>query len=156
MPLKDPLAAKEYSKKYREARREEARERTRKWREDFPEKEKESKRNSYLKNREQRIADNREYNKTEAGRATQRRAWKKALETNPEKVHCRNIFKGAVRRGKIVRQPCSYPGCKVPNAQGHHKDYSKPYEVEWYCFYHHKLIEGKILVPRPENTGGNP
>lgn len=150
MPLKDPVARAEYAAKYRESRREEARERSRKWRNDNPGKVKEMLQSYYIKNREEHIARVREYNKTEAGRQVQRKAWQKAKLNNPEKHKARQLFKAAVYCGKIKRQPCSYPDCKELNAQGHHKDYTKPYDVEWFCRYHHKLIEGKILVPRPE------
>ncbi len=157
MPHKDPIVRAAYVAKYRESRREEAKERSRKWREANPEKLKLMLQKNYLKNREKRIAQTREYNKTPEGRAAQIRAYRKSKEENPEKFTARRLFKQAIRCGRIKRQPCSYQGCEDQNAQGHHKDYSKPYDVEWLCRYHHKLIEGKILVPRPENnTGGSP
>lgn len=135
---------------YRESRREEAKERTRRWREENPERAKETQKNSYLENRDKRISETRAYNKTAAGKAVQRQSYEKQRVDNPAKFLARRLFKQAIRCGRIIRQPCGYPGCNIPNAQGHHKDYSKPYEVEWYCFYHHKLIEGKIVVPREE------
>lgn len=150
MPLKDPIAAKEYAIKYRETRREKAKERSRKWREEHPEELKKMLQANYLKNREKRQTQIREYNKTEKGREVQRKSFKKARELNPEKYKARQLFKAALYCGKIQRQPCQYPNCNDPKVQGHHKDYSRPYEVEWFCMYHHKLIEGKILVPRPE------
>jgi hypothetical protein len=46
------------------------------------------------------------------------------------------------RRGKLVPQPCSWPGCWIgpDKTQKHHPDHSKPLEVVWLCpFHHHKL-----------------
>lgn len=52
-------------------------------------------------------------------------------QCNPDKVRARQMFGNAVKRGRIQRQPCEK--CGVPNAQGHHEDYSKPYDVRWMC-----------------------
>lgn len=42
----------------------------------------------------------------------------------------------AVRVGKLVRQPCSV--CGEVNSEGHHHDYSKPFDVIWLCKTHHR------------------
>lgn len=148
MPHKDPVKRAEYAAKYRASRREEARERTRRWVEANKQRSLESNRKYYLEHREERIAQIREYSKTEAGQLTRRRSWLKTVKNDPEAYHAQNLFKAAVRRGKISRQGCSV--CGDINAQGHHEDYSKPYEVIWFCDYHHKLHEGKIVVPRAD------
>lgn len=41
----------------------------------------------------------------------------------------------AIRSGALVPQPCRVCGDK---AQAHHKDYSKPLDVDWLCFVHHR------------------
>lgn len=53
-------------------------------------------------------------------------------EKYPERKLARQRLRNAIRRGDIVRQPCQTSGC-TRKAQAHHKDYSKPLEVEWYC-----------------------
>lgn len=40
-----------------------------------------------------------------------------------------------LRRGKLVKQPCSV--CGSPDSQMHHHDYSKPLDVVWLCRLHH-------------------
>jgi hypothetical protein len=52
----------------------------------------------------------------------------------------RSIANVAVKRGKLVRQPCEK--CGADNAEKHHDDYKKPLEVRWLCrachVEHHK------------------
>lgn len=62
-------------------------------------------------------AESRTYNKSEKGRAAQK-------------------LRDAIRQGKLNRQPCEV--CHKPSAQGHHTDYSKPYDVKWLCPQHHR------------------
>ncbi len=70
-----------------------------------------------MKNAEQKNAESRAYNKSDKGRAAQK-------------------LRDAIRQGKIIRQPCEV--CGEPDAQGHHTDYSKPYDVKWLCAQHHR------------------
>lgn len=67
-----------------------------------------------------------------------KRQLEKTLESKkryPEKEKARWMLREAVKRGKLERLPCEI--CKVPNAQGHHEDYSKPLDVIWLCQTHH-------------------
>ncbi len=42
-----------------------------------------------------------------------------------------------VKRGKILKPAtCSVEGC-IEKPEAHHRDYSKPLEVEWICRKHH-------------------
>lgn len=41
-----------------------------------------------------------------------------------------------VQRGLIIRQPCER--CDSKNAQAHHENYNKPYEIMWFCKVCHK------------------
>ena len=50
------------------------------------------------------------------------------------KIRARDLLRSAVRWGRIERQPCEVCGMK---AEGHHHDYSKPYDVRWLCRKHH-------------------
>jgi hypothetical protein len=46
-----------------------------------------------------------------------------------------DIYRAAIRRGEVKRQPCSQ--CGGLGAHAHHDDYSKPLEVTWLCRWHH-------------------
>ena len=59
-------------------------------------------------------------------------------ERNPEKLIARQAIGNAVRDGRIVRKPCEV--CGDPKSQAHHEDYSKPFDVKWLCFKHHREI----------------
>lgn len=63
-----------------------------------------------------------------------------STKRDPMKSRAKNLFQSAMRRGKIQRQPCEICG---EHAEGHHPDYSKPYEVRWLCSRHHKRIHWK-------------
>jgi hypothetical protein len=61
------------------------------------------------------------------------RAMKAWLERYPERKRAQGALQDAVRRGKIER-PKLCPKCgKKGRIEGHHKDYSKPLEVDWLC-----------------------
>jgi len=49
----------------------------------------------------------------------------------------------ALTKGHLVKQPCSvcYSTDKI---EAHHKDYTKPLEVVWYCRKHHKEEHTRI------------
>jgi hypothetical protein len=59
---------------------------------------------------------------------------------DPQKAKARSAVSNAVRDGRIVRpSKCSHCGVAC-RAQAHHHDYSKPFEVTWYCFKCHREI----------------
>ena len=66
----------------------------------------------------------------------------------PEKTVSRQALLNAVRDGKLIRQPCSV--CGKPNADAHHDDYSKPFEVRWFCTKHHREIAHQNKFRKPE------
>jgi hypothetical protein len=65
---------------------------------------------------------------------------------HPEKYKARMNVSNALRAGRLVRKSCEYPGCENTKTEAHHRDYSKPLEVEWYCHHHHRVIEGRIAT----------
>lgn len=77
---------------------------------------------------------------------------------HPDKLRARKAVARAVASGKLIREPCKYCGCKK-YTQAHHKDYSKPLEVEWACFKCHRQEEhGQVVVssydgPKPRKKG---
>jgi hypothetical protein len=67
-----------------------------------------------------------------------------ALDT-PEvrrfKNRARQALRDAIRRGKIIPQPCEK--CGYPLTDGHHTDYAKPLDVQWLCRTCHIIAHGK-------------
>lgn len=59
----------------------------------------------------------------------------KHIEKYPEKNKARYTLRNAVTSGKVIKLPCVV--CGNPKSEGHHKDYTKPLEVIWYCSKHH-------------------
>jgi len=63
---------------------------------------------------------------------------------NPEKYKARTAISEAIRQGRLSPQPCRVCNNK---AQAHHHDYSKPLEVDWLCFRHHReYAHGQITT----------
>jgi hypothetical protein len=57
-------------------------------------------------------------------------------EKNRDKVAAHRTLNNAIRDGKISRQPCERCGTEI-GVEGHHEDYTKPFEVMWLCKKHH-------------------
>lgn len=72
------------------------------------------------------------------------RAVRRYTAKNPEKVRAHVALNNAVKRGKIVRQPCKE--CGAPKAHAHHHDYSKPFDVEWLCVVCHRREHRRTAV----------
>ena len=58
---------------------------------------------------------------------------------HPERHQARVIFAYAIRAGVIKRGCCEF--CGSTKTEGHHEDYSQPYQVRWLCLTHHRLGE---------------
>ena len=56
----------------------------------------------------------------------------------PDRCEARRKCYRAVKAGKIMRFKCEKCGDK--NSFAHHADYSKPFEVRWFCRKHHREI----------------
>ena len=98
----------------------------------------------YLKNRKKIIKRVNEYSNTEKAKKARSRRQKVAYKKDKSKIAARNKLNDAVRRGKIKKQPCKVCG-EIKNLEAHHIDYDKPLLVEWYCSYHHRKIEGRLI-----------
>lgn len=79
-------------------------------------------RNLYWENRD-KILESRK------GKTVQQKA------RDPLKDKCKALFAYAVKTGRIKKNPCSI--CGEQKVEGHHFDYTKPYEVVWLCHRHH-------------------
>jgi len=79
---------------------------------------------------EKRKATKKAYFQTDKGKA----AMARYKETNPEKIKAKDIVNNAIKAGKLSK-PTECPRCgnSKNRIEGHHKDYSKPLEVEWLC-----------------------
>ena len=63
---------------------------------------------------------------------------------NPEKHQARTAIGNALRDGRLERKPCEE--CGSMEVQAHHDDYSKPLDVRWLCFRHHREIAHNQIV----------
>jgi ribosomal protein S27AE len=73
---------------------------------------------------------------------------------HPEKYAARVAVGNAVRDKRLIRQPCEV--CGDPVSQAHHDDYSKPLDVRWMCFRHHREIaHGQIVASIQHQTNGD-
>lgn len=61
---------------------------------------------------------------------------------NEGKTSARDAVNNAVRDGRLVPQTCEV--CGSEKVQAHHEDYSKPLEVMWLCFEHHRARHGQV------------
>jgi hypothetical protein len=62
-------------------------------------------------------------------------------ERYPDKCRAGEKVLGAIKTGKLKRQPCEVCG-STENIHGHHDDYEKPLEVRWLCARHHRIEHG--------------
>jgi len=60
----------------------------------------------------------------------------------PQKRKARIAVGNAIRDGLLVKLPCVR--CGDENVEAHHHDYSKPLEVIWLCYLHHREIHAEI------------
>ena len=60
-----------------------------------------------------------------------------------EKIRARKVISEAIRRGKLKRGECVICGTK--NAQAHHNDYTKKYDIVWLCLKCHSAYHSDRL-----------
>lgn len=88
---------------------------------------------SYYRNKDRpdRKLAKRLYSQRPEQRAAIALVQKRLKEKYPERFKARTALNNAIKRGKMKRGDCQV--CGVPNAHAHHHDYSKPFDVEWFC-----------------------
>lgn len=124
---------KEYKKEYQLLNLEKIKEYRKEYRRENKQIIKKKKRAEYLKNYEK----NKNYRKKYfSENSIKLLSYQKDKRNEfPERYKARYLINNAVARGDINPQPCIV--CGKENAHGHHTDYSKPFQVEWLCPYHH-------------------
>jgi hypothetical protein len=95
--------------------------------------------------------DRREYEKARSKRPERRQAVLEYQRTqrarHPEKNRARVAVARALRDGRLVAQPCEV--CGAAKAQAHHEDYTRPLDVQWLCFTHHRQEHGQLTAATP-------
>ncbi len=87
-------------------------------------------------------ATNKEWRKNNPGWSTA--VGKRYRERYPEKNRAQRIIEYAIRTGKIYRPDYCESCFKECVPDGHHEDYSKPFEVEWLCKLCHTKLHEQI------------
>jgi hypothetical protein len=64
----------------------------------------------------------------------------------PEKARARRMVANHLRRGNLTRQPCEVGFHCFGRMEAHHDDYSKPLNIRWLCFKHHREHHGQIVA----------
>ena len=106
------------------------------------------KRDEYPKARDSRKVKMREYSKEwvkrVGGKEYANGMAKKMMAKYPEKWKARSQLRNAVKLGNIQKQFCRV--CGEIKVQGHHDDYSKPFDVIWLCQQHHTKKHDKFAT----------
>lgn len=63
---------------------------------------------------------------------------------NDGKDKARQLVNFEIQMGRLERQPCEV--CQEPDAEAHHDDYSKPLDIRWLCFKHHREHHGQKVA----------
>jgi hypothetical protein len=167
MAYKDKEKKKETDRRYYESHREEMRERLKRWckanpekkseqgrryQQKYPERIKEKNRQQYIKNLEKRRESNRCYQQAHREQSC---AYMRKIK-DPEAYRARIMLRTAVAAGKIIKpencQDCLKPFPKA-QIQGHHEDYSRPYDVTWLCSKcHGKLGRRNKLIGEEDHA----
>lgn len=124
------------------------RELRRKYRERNREKIREADRKAYALNpekfREKAKVSQKKYYNTEKGKLKYKLETEKLRKLYPEKARARSLLSNAICDGDIIRpKECSQCLSDKFVIEGHHYDYSKPYEVIWLCRTCHMKLHRK-------------
>lgn len=94
-------------------------------------------------------AQNRAYQKSEAGKVAHHNATQRYRHKHAKKRKAHIIVNNALRDKKLTRQPCETCG-SVDHVVAHHDDYDQPLAIRWLCEDHHKewhKIHGEAANP---------
>lgn len=126
---------KEYCKKYYQTHKSTIRKRVRE---------------RYIANREKCLEQVRYHKLSKESKDNKIAYQRKMRSLYPQVFRARKMVGRAVKAGTLVRGVCEK--CGSPRVEAHHDSYEvgKELNVRWFCNYHHRLIEGRILVPQPQ------
>jgi len=62
---------------------------------------------------------------------------------NRVKLIARNLVASALKKGRLYKKPCEV--CGSQKVEAHHTDYSKPLDVTWLCFTHHRQAHEQLI-----------
>ena len=83
----------------------------------------------------------RVYYQSPVGKESHHRSYLKCRKNNPDKRKARDAVNHAITAGKLIR-PSTCESCKEKKfVEGHHKDYSKPLDVDWLCLKCHRELD---------------
>ena len=77
-------------------------------------------------------------------KAQRQRNTQRMRERHPEKVIARKALWLAVQRGDVIPQPCSV--CGKADAEAHHSDYARHFDVVWLCPPHHRDLHRRLAA----------
>jgi len=60
-------------------------------------------------------------------------------EEQRKKANARSYVNANLKKGRIEKKPCEICGT-TNNLEKHHKDYSKPMDIQWLCRQHHLAV----------------
>ena len=84
-------------------------------------------------NEDRKAGNRRRYRERISTPAGRKREWARAKTyQKSDKRACNIIVGNAIRRGQLVKQPCTRCGTTDHN-HAHHEDYTQPMDVTWLC-----------------------
>jgi len=98
----------------------------------------------YRENHEAMSLYERERNQRPERRAQAIKTQKRRRDREPQRYIARTAVGNALRDGRLKRLPCERCGATV-GVEAHHDDYSKPLDVIWLCFPHHRERHGQLV-----------
>lgn len=101
-------------------------------------------RHNYADKREKYAAYERMRFQTPERKAQVLETQRRRRARNPMKEKARTAVGNAIRDGRLIRLPCEE--CGDPKSEAHHTDYSKPLDVVWLCFQHHREEHGQVVM----------
>lgn len=96
-----------------------------------------------LANQDKVAKMNKDYQQSEAGKASMRRSKTNMLIKYPEKAKAREKLNDEIKAGRIIK-PTSCSCGAIGVIHGHHFDYSKPLEVVWVCTKCHAVLHKSL------------
>jgi hypothetical protein len=89
----------------------------------------------------------REYHKTPQYKAWRSQYMKVFLQKDVEqfKRMARIMVGNAIRDQRLLCEPCEICG-SLDRVEAHHDDYSRPLDIRWLCFAHHREVHGQVAA----------